>query len=261
MAELRELLAARGRRRRRRRRSSAATARRARLYNFDVDHAGGVLMAAIEPRCAPGLRESATFDRDVDRGDPARGARRASTTSAAGAPSVGCRTSTISPSSPCTLAGAARGLPRALRDAHCVLGTRFATERPVELAIPITVCGHELRRALAQRQGRRWGSARPGRAPRPPRAMAACTRWSGSTPSTLSTRSARRTTGTTRATWPARRRGRDRRRPGRQAWHRRRPARRQGLRRGGPHAPPPARRRPALARAPSRLHRSLPTCA
>ena len=43
-----------------------------------------------------------------------------------------------------------------------VLGTRFA-EQPIELDIPIMITGHELRRAVAQRQGRARARREPGR--------------------------------------------------------------------------------------------------
>ena len=99
------------------------------------------------------------------------------------------------------LAGAARGLPRALRHRD---GARHAVRRAAAAAEdPDHRLRHVVRRAVAQRQGRHRPRREPRRHVDHDRRRRHAPDGAGATPTASSTRSARATTGTTRTTWRA----------------------------------------------------------
>ena len=136
------------------RRASAATARRASSTTSTSTTRRRTEHGRRQPRAA--ARPARVGDVRPRTRSPRSSAPRArgSTTSAAAAPSAACRTSTTC----CSSARAISRYPlegyRERCDTDVVLGTRFA-KQPLQLDIPITIAGHELRRAVAPTRRRR----------------------------------------------------------------------------------------------------------
>ena len=128
--------------------TSAATAPRAQLYNFHDRQRGRVLMAT---GWQPGLRESGLFDRNA-----IAEIQRAAREGIYDIRGFGAKRRVPHFDDLLFLGASVSRYPLEGYRERCatdvVLGTRFA-KKPIELEIPITIAGHELRRALGAGEG------------------------------------------------------------------------------------------------------------